>query len=79
MMRNVKIAKERGCKVVNVELPFALHRRASVTASQRGITLRQLFTNGLHLALGDDDVVKIDSRGNVHNDLRGEFAAIKPY
>jgi len=74
MLRNIKTAKERGNIAVNVELSFSLHREASITAKQRGISLRQLIINGLKLALNKDDTIIIDSYGEVSNDLRGFLA-----
>lgn len=49
--------------------------RCKKVAVDRRISLNQLVNNGLHLALGDDDTVKVNPDGQVSNDLRGNLSA----
>jgi hypothetical protein len=60
---------------ISLDRPFWV--KCKKAAIDRGISLNQLVKNGLKLALNEDDTIKVDSRGKVSNDLRGELSSRK--
>lgn len=58
----------------NICLDEAFWLRCKNAAAVRRISLNQLVKDGLKLALGDDDTIKVSRKGKVSNDLRGQMS-----